>query len=337
MTEGRETREESEQPRASPPSGTRPIKRVFVTGATGFVGRYVVKELLTRGFTPVCLVRSQARLAQAAHDLDRNRIAGVVGTVFDRAALGEAAAQCDAAIHLVGIIREHRLKGQTFDRIHRRGTLNVVEAVKQAGIKRYVHMSALGARPDALSAYHRTKHAAEQCIKESGLDWTIFQPSVIHGYDGEFMELMKTLACSLIPPVMPYFGKGENRLQPVSVKDVAFCFVDALRRDETVGWSYALGGPKSYSWKELYAVCRKLIPGAKRWKPLISQPVPIAKLLAVTVMKTPLVPSRLKFNLAQVQMSQEDSVCGTETVESAFQIRLRNFENELSRYAELIR
>ncbi len=312
------------------------IKRVLLTGATGFVGRYVLRELVDRGYTAVCLVRDRSRLAAAGRNLDGSRIAGVVGGLFDRGAFRDAAAQSDAAIHLVGVIMENRRRGQTFDRIHRCGTSAAVEAIAEAGIRRYVHMSALGTRPDAVAEYHRTKHAAEECVRNSGLDWTIFQPSVIHGYDGEFMELMKAFACDLVPPVVPYFGSGEHRVQPVSVRDVAFCFVEALARHGTIGQTYAVGGPRAYSWKELYAVCRRLIPNARKWKPVVSMPVPLARLIAATLMRTPLVPGRLKFNDDQVQMSQEDGVCSVEPVESAFGIKLRDFEGELASYAELI-
>lgn len=311
-------------------------KRVLLTGATGFVGRYVLRELLTRGYTPVCLVRSRAKLASVAKDSDPNRIASVSGSLFDPGALRDAAQQSGAVIHLVGVIMENRWTGQTFDRVHRRGTMAVVDAARDAGIRRFVHMSALGARPGAISTYHRTKFAAEETVRGSGLDWTIFQPSVIHGHDGEFMELMKTFACRLIPPVMPYFGAGTCRLQPVSVRDVAYCFVHALTKNETIGKTYPMGGPKAYSWKELYAVCKRLLPGARTWKPMASMPVPVARLAAATVMKTPLVPAHLKFNAAQVQMSQEDSVCDTDAVESAFDVKLRDFEQELARYCELI-
>jgi len=198
-------------------------------------------------------------------------------------------------------------------------------------------MSALGARAGAVSTYHRSKFAAEEAVRASGLDYTMFQPSLVHGPDGEFMELLKRFACSLIPPVMPYFGSGESRVQPVSVRDVAYCFVDALQRNETIGKTYPLVGPTAYTWKELYEAAKRIMPAARRWKPLVSQPVPVAKLLARTIMKTPFVPSKLKFNVDQVQMSQEDSVASTDEVESTFGITLRDFEDDVTRYAELIR
>lgn len=326
---------ESESTRTQ--SATPPTMRVLLTGATGFVGRSVLRELLNRGHRAVCLTRSRSALVEAGRELDRGRIVAVDGSLFDAGALRDAAAQSDAAIHLVGIIMERRLRGQTFDRVHCEGTARVVNAVRAGGIRRYVHMSALGTRSDAVSQYHRTKFAAEQCVRSSGLQWTIFRPSLIHGPDGEFMQLMKRFACGWIPPVMPYFGSGESRVQPVSVRDVAYCMVDALTRDETIGQTFEMGGPDRYTWKELYTTCRRLMPGAKRWKPMVSQPVPVARLVARTIMKTPLVPAALKFNVDQVAMSQEDSVCDTAPVETAFDIRLRHFEDELSRYAAMIR
>ncbi|MCH7813845.1 MAG: NAD(P)H-binding protein [Planctomycetes bacterium] len=310
---------------------------VLLTGGTGFVGRAVLAELLAQEHRVTALVRSPEKLEAVVADLDGDRVQAVEGTLFDAPRLGDAFQGCQAVIHLVGIIMETPSSGQTFDRIHRQGTQAVVDAAVAAGVRRFVHMSALGSRPEAKSRYHGSKWAGEEIVRSSGLDWTLFRPSIIHGPQGEFMELLKTFACGLIPPVMPYFGSGRARLQPVSVRDVAHCFVSALNRPETVGQTYDLGGPRTYSWRELYAVAKRLIPGARRWKPRVGQPVFMARLLAATLMKTPLVPAKLKFNADQVIMSQEDSVCDHTAVESAFGIKLRDFEAELSEYGGRIR
>ncbi len=317
-------------------SGPASPLRVVVTGATGFVGRYVVRELLRRGHHPICLLRSEGKFRDTFDEACATGMTAVGGTIFDQRALRNAVAGADAVLNLVGIINEAG-GGQTFDRIHRTGTENVVGAATEADVRRLVQMSALGARERAASAYHRTKWAAEECVRASSLGWTICRPSVIHGPDGEFMRLMRTMACDLVPPLMPYFGSGRNLLQPVAVQDVAHCFVEALERSETIGRVFEFGGPRAYSWKELYAVCKRLIPGARRWKPRVGQPVLVARLLAATLMKTPLVPAHLRFNAAQVQMSQEDSVCDHTVVESAFGLTLRDFEEELAGYAAEIR
>jgi NADH dehydrogenase len=205
-----------------------------------------------------------------------------------------------------------------------------------AGIKRYVHMSALGTRPDAVSRYHQTKWDAEQIVRASPLAWTIFRPSLIHGPRGEFMQMMKFFSTSKVrQPVMPYFGRGTTMIQPVDVRDVATLFVKALRLPETIGQVYELGGPERFTWKDLYDVCATAIAGHKRAK--VSVPVPLAKIIARTVM--PLTPRLLvpyKFNVAQVQMSQEDSICNITPVERTFGIRLRDFRTELAQYADML-
>lgn len=316
--------------------------RVLVSGATGFVGRHVVRELLAQGHRPVCFVRSISKLYQTQPRVSRDRITAVRGDLDDRSALFRAAEQSDAAIHLVGIIMNRRLRGQTFQRVHVDGTRNVVAAACSAGL-RYVHMSAQGSRPNAATEYHRTKWEAERIVAESGLDWTVFRPNLIHGPDGEFMQLMKRFWCGLNPPFVPYFGEGSAKLQPVFVKDVAFCFVAALARPETVGKVIPLCGPKAYSWKELYAVCRSLLPGARRWKPMLSLPVPLAKIAAVVsapimAPAEQLIPSfrTLRFDRGQVTMSQEDNICDAGIAEEMFRLTMRDFESELAAYADQV-
>jgi uncharacterized protein YbjT (DUF2867 family) len=329
---------------ATPPRGiseeqddspTVPSRRVFVTGASGFVGQHVVSELLGQGYAPICLVRSRERLMRLLPEEQWSRVLVIEGDILDPAAAAEAAAGCAAAIHLVGIIEEKPRTGQTFTRMHVDATRAVVEACKACGVARYAHMSALGARPDAPSRYHQTKWQAEELVRHSGLAWTIFRPSLIHGPDGEFMRMMKFFSTSLRSPVMPYFGDGRRLLQPVSGLDVAQVFAGALALPQTIGQVYELGGPERLTWRELYDACALAITGHKRLQ--VPVPVPLARLLAIAVM--PLAPSFLvpyKFNVDQVIMSQEDSVCDPRPVEELFGISLRSFLRELSSYADRI-
>ncbi len=319
------------------------LARVFVTGGSGFVGRSIVRELIARGHRPVCLVRDRQRFLERMSDLPADRLEAVAGDLFDDAALTKAVDGAEAAIHLVGIITERPFAKQTFERIHLEGTRRIVDACKASDTRRTVHMSALGARPNAVSRYHQTKWAAENLVRDSGLNWTIFRPSIIHGPQGEFMRMMRLFMCSatvqtlgVLPapfPIIPYFGDGQHRVQPVSVKDVAHCFVAALSQPETIGQAYELGGPEAISWKELYRTCRALMPDAKHWKPMISQPVWAAKLMARTLMRLPILPPALRFDVGQVQMSQEDAVCDIAPVERVFGMKLRDFREELASYA----
>lgn len=329
-------------------TGPQPIEyaRVMVTGASGFVGRHVVRELIARGHHPVCLVRDRSVFSEQMAGLPSDRWESVGGSLSDRESMSAAIKDAAAVIHLVGIIQERKLKGQTFERVHVEGTKRVLDAAKSAGVRRFVHMSALGSRLNAPSEYHRTKWAAESAVRSSGLDYTIFRPSIIHGHDGEFMQMMRTFVCDAmvasfgflpVPfPVIPYFGKGDKKLQPIDVRDVATCFVGALSRPATIGRSFDLGGPEALAWKQLYQTCKDLIPCAKKWKPIVGLPAWKAKLLAKTVMKLPILPMALRFNEGQVAMSQEDSVCDPRPAESAFEITMRDFRTELRNYAALI-
>ena len=324
-------------------TGNIKIRDVMLTGATGFVGRSMVRALLARGLRPVCVVRSAIKLLDQHQDVDPERLVPVVGSLSDPATLREAAELSQAAIHLVGIIISRRLQGRTFHRVRVRGTQAVVDAVRTSGIRRLIHMSALGARPNAESRYHRTKWSAEECVRDSGLAWTIFRPSLIHGPEGEFMRLVQAFVCGLMPPVIPYFGNGQARIQPVSVQDVAYCFVESLFGADTQGLVFALGGPRTYTWLKLYDVCRGLMPGAKRWKRCVSLPVPLAKMMAM-LSAAPMALAELaapslgmiRFDTGQVQMSQEDSICDHTVAEQAFNIRMRSFEDELADYADRI-
>ncbi len=318
------------------------LRKVLVTGASGFVGRHVVRELITAGYHPVCLVRSSDKLRASLAGANPSLYTLVSGDLFDAEALNRAAAGASAAIHLVGIIIERRGLGrrQSFRRIHVEGTRAVLEAARAANIPRICHMSALGSRPDAVSRYHKTKYEAEQLVRASGIASTIFRPSIIHGPDGEFMELLKSFVCKPVPPVIPYFGRGENKLQPISVRDVAACFVAALSKDDTAGKVFELGGHTAYTWKELYETARRLIPCGKRWKPKVGVPVLIAKTIGASGDALDLLLGTrlgIPFNLAQVQMSQEDSTCDPKPAEAAFGLTFRDFEHELSQYANQIR
>jgi len=299
---------------------------VALTGSTGFVGRHVLTQLLSQGHTVRVLVRDKSKLKSSD-----SRVVVIEGDLFDEKAVHALLKGADAVIHLVGIIMENRGKGQTFERVHVQATRNLLdEAKKQGRIRKWVHMSALGTRPDAVSTYHRTKWEAEELVRASGLDYTIFRPSIIHGADGEFMHMVKDFWCKMMPPFVPYFGagplgtKGAGRLQPVHVDDVATCFVSALTNAKATHEMYPMGGPKAMTWPELYGIAGKYLPGARK-KPIIAVPAWKAKLLSHL--------PGLPFNWDQVVMSQEDSTCSTAKVENDFGITLQSFEETVKEYA----
>jgi NADH dehydrogenase len=304
--------------------------RIFLTGGSGFVGSAVIDELLARGYGVNVLVNRRS-ITPPPGNAD---VCTIKGDLFDTRALDEGLAGADGVIHLVGIIRERRSRGVTFERIHYDGTKSVVDATLRNGVRRYVHMSALGVRPDAVSTYHRTKYRAEQYVRASPIDWTIIRPSLIHGPGGEFMRMEANWARGKAPPFlfMPYFGagalgrRGAGKLQPVYVKDVARAFVQALASPKTIGEVYPLGGPDQLTWPELHRTSAEAIVGRRRW--VMPMPAWKAKLLT-HVVPPPLLP----FNRDQVIMSQEDNTCDLAKFRADFGWEPQRFEPTLREYA----
>ena len=217
--------------------------RVLVLGGSGFVGRYVVAQLAGAGHSVVVLTRNRAR---AGHLLLLPTVQVVEGDPYDAATLARNASGMTAAVNLVGILHEHGRT--TFARAHVELPRLLVNACRSAGIVRVLHMSALGARVDAPSAYLRSKADGESVIAGSGLAATIFRPSVIYGREDSFLNLFARLARWF--PVIPLAG-ANARFQPVWVGDVATCFVRALVDNETIGARYDLCGPTVYTLAEL--------------------------------------------------------------------------------------
>lgn len=304
---------------------------VFVTGGSGFVGSAVIEQLRAAGYGVRALVN---RRPIDAHD---GRVQSIKADLFDPNALAAAMSGCAAVIHLVGIILERPSAGVTFQRMHVEATKSVVDAAKAAGVRRYVHMSALGTRDNAVSQYHRTKYEAEQYLRASDLDWTILRPSMIHGPRGDFMRMEAAWARKRSAPFlfMPYFGRGmlglggAGRLQPVDVRDIARAFVEAIEKPETIRQTYALAGEEMLTWPQMHRIASEQIVGRCR----ATAPIPAwyAKLL------TRVAPGRwLPFNRDQVIMSQEDNTADPAELDRFrrdFGWTPRPFTRALSEYA----
>lgn len=225
--------------------------RVLLTGATGYVGSYVLRELLRQGHTPRCLVRSSPGDLAVTDDA----IEVAEGDVTVPSSLSGAFAGCDAVIHLVGIIEERPARNVTFDRIHVDGTRHVVEAARDAGVDRYIHMSANGARPDDATAYQRSKWEAEQVVTNADFDhWTIIRPSLLFGEpDPGRPEFASQILTDLVRPfpILPVFGDGSFEMQPVHVTEVAAAFVQALTADAAHERTYVAAGPDRFPYVEV--------------------------------------------------------------------------------------
>jgi NADH dehydrogenase len=220
-------------------------RRIFITGGTGFVGRAVIPALRAAGYAVRCLVRrGSERELRGLGAIER-----VEGDVLSRQTLERGMAGCDTVIHLVGIIREQPATLSSFERIHVQGTANVLDAAVATAVRRYLHMSALGSRPNARSRYHATKWAAEEVVRATPIPWTIFRPSIIYGRGDEFVSLLAGLVRRY--PVVPVLGSGLQRLQPVAVEQVADGFARAVALEAAAKQTYEVVGPDAATMLQL--------------------------------------------------------------------------------------
>lgn len=229
---------------------------ILVTGAAGFIGHHVVKALRTEDRTVRAFVRERA-------DTSRLKAWGcdiAIGDMTDPESVRRAVAGCDVVVHLVAILQGDP---QDFERVMMEGTRSLVAAAKEAGVRRFVLMSALGTteRTKDLVPYFRAKWDNEQAVKESGLEHVIFRPSFIFGPDGGALQQFKRIAKRA--PVTPIVGTGRERIQPLWVEDVAAYFAAAIDRPHASNRTFELGGPDVVTWNEMWERLKKAL-GVRR-------------------------------------------------------------------------
>ncbi len=257
--------------------------KVAIIGGTGFVGSHIVDTLVAAGHLPRLMVR--AGHEQRVRHPDRvELVSGDLARHGDIAAVLEGA---DAAIFNVGILREAPARGITFQALQQDAAIATIDAARAAGIPRFLLMSANGVKPEG-TPYQRTKARAEAHLAASGLDWTVFRPSVIFGPPRGRMEFATQLCRDLISAPMPaplFFPglhvtrAGAFRLSPVHVQDVASAFRIALETNETDGRILHLGGPESLSWREILSRLARAVHKHKTLLPVPALGVEAAAML----------------------------------------------------------
>ena len=275
---------------------------ILVTGGTGFVGGHVVAALRRAGERVRCLVRDVRRAEMRA-------LAGcelVEGDMTHPATLRAAVDGADAVVHLVAI---RQGKDEAFERIMSQGTRDLVAAAEEAGIRRFVHMSALGLdeRTKDLVPYYRAKWEMEEALRGSSLPFVIFRPSFVFGTDGGLLPTFRRIA--KLAPITPIVGSGAQRIQPIWADDVP------------TGTTFELGGPDIVSWDELWT----------RLTPSVHVPM---SLMRVNALVTERLPGDIPLTRDLLKMMEAgDNVVSDDTARRTFDVPLVPLDEQLRRVA----
>jgi uncharacterized protein YbjT (DUF2867 family) len=294
---------------------------ILVTGGTGFVGGHVVHELRRRDLPVRCLVRDAPKGAKvAAWGCELAE-----GDVTDPGSVGRALAGIDTVVHLVAI-RQGR--DEDFRRIMVDGTRYLIAASKEAGVRRFVHMSALGTdeKTKDLVPYYGAKWETEQMVRTSGIPYVIFRPSFVFGPDGGILPTFVKLA--KLTPVTPIIGSGRQRIQPIWADDVAAYFAEAVERDDVTGRLFELGGPDVVSWNEFWERLKR-VRGMRR--PSVHVPVSLMK---VNALLTERLPGDIPLTRDLLKMLEHgDNVVSNDEAVRTFGFPLLPLEDQLRRAA----
>ncbi|HVB74476.1 MAG TPA: SDR family NAD(P)-dependent oxidoreductase [Ktedonobacteraceae bacterium] len=221
---------------------------ILVTGATGYIGRHLVTRLAQEGLQTRCLVRYARR---AASILPAAQVELVQGDTTQPSTLEAALQGVDTVVHAAFITADHKQSnGNHYYETNVQGTAHLIKAAQSSGVKRVIEMSGLGTRPDKPGTYMQGRYEAERMLKESGLDWTIIQPSVLFGKDAPFIKGLADLIRT--SPVVPLIGGGKIQFQPIYIEDVVTVIVKVLQDPEhTNHKTYIIGGPEYYTFTQV--------------------------------------------------------------------------------------
>ena len=279
------------------------VTQATVFGATGFVGRYLVRRLAGAGARVIAASRRPERAGFLRPMGDVGQIQPVAADVRDRAAAAAAVAGSDVVANLVGIL--HEAGGQRFSAIHAQGAENVALAAAGAGAARLIHVSALGAREAAPSRYGRSKAAGEAAVRAAFPAAAIVRPSLVFGPEDDFLTRFAALA--RFAPALPLIDGGRTRFQPLYVQDLAEALGRLAERSGAAGETWELGGPRVYSFRELL----ELVLAVTGRRALLV-PTPGA-LLALKARALELLPNP-PLTRDQLAMLSEDNMVGADSV-----------------------
>jgi NADH dehydrogenase len=294
---------------------------ILVTGGTGFVGPHVVQALRDGELDQRCLVRDRkkgAKVAALGAEL-------IEGDMTDAASLRIAVQGCDTVVHLVAIRQGSE---EQFRRIMVEGTKHLLAAAKEAAVKRFVHMSALGTSEETkdLVPYYRAKWEQELAVASSGIEYVIFRPSFIFGRDGGILPTFKRLA--KLSPVTPIIGSGQQRIQPIWVDDVAAYFARGVDEPAAANRTFELGGPDVVTWNEFWERLKRAL-GIRR--PSVHVPI---SLMRVNALLTERLPGNIPLTRDLLKMLEYgDNVVTNDDAVQTFKLPLVPLDKQLRRAA----
>jgi len=278
---------------------------ILVTGAAGYLGSHIVKRLANEGQAVRALVRNRA-WAEAEGRLANLKIEWIEGDVTKPETLAAAMQGVDAVIHTVAIAIEKG--GRTYEAINYQGTVNVVDAAKAAGVKRFINVCQLGADSKLPYRFLASKGKAQEYVAASGLAWTAFRPSVIWGPEDEFANTFAKLV-PISPLIYPIIGNGQAKFQPVWVEDLVTAIVKSVDDPATVNQDLELGGPEVLTIAEIEQRTLQAI-GARRG--MIRMPIPVlrvvVKLMELVLSASPVTTSLL--DLLNVNNTTQNNALG---------------------------
>jgi NADH dehydrogenase len=303
--------------------------KIALIGGTGFVGSYLVEELLRQGHQPKLLVRP----GSASKVVHADQCEQITGDVGDAVALRRTLQGCDGVIYTIGILREFKNKGITFEALQFEGAARTMDLAVEENVNRFILMSANGVKPEA-TPYQTTKYRAEQHLQQSGLQWTIFRPSVIFGDPKGKMEFCTQLQEQLVNLPLPAplfydgllpFHPGSFQLAPVHIQDVATVFVKSLTMPEAVNQIYSLCGPDRVDWKTALQIIAHA-SGKQKWT--VPAPALVVKSVAALLDRFEFFP----LSKDQLIMLMEGNICESSDVFDQFQINPTPFNEAALSY-----
>lgn len=274
-----------------------PNHRVTIFGGSGFVGRHIVRALAKTGVKIRVAVRrpNEALFLKTAGRVGQIEI--VQANIRDDQSCQAALADSDAVINAVGILFE--TGAQKFVSVQASGAARVAQLAKKAKIKTFVHISAIGADAESASIYARTKAAGEAAVRKAIPTAVVLRPSLVIGPEDDFFNRFASMA--MLAPALPLIGGGLTRYQPVTVFNLADCVVAALAADASSGGTYDIGGPRTYSFKDLMTL---LLDQIGRRRALVPVPFFMARIIGAVAQFLP----KPLLTLDQVRLLEDDNI-----------------------------